>query len=322
MCSIVILVFCGGYLMSTTLWKVGIFCYKLTASFSRISEPSTVISLQTSVFPWCLCEPESTFDTPGSTHIAGWKIHHLKWCWKIGIFYGKLFLFRVSGVRWISVSSKHFRWDNCMAGRVSAHHEEDDARWNCSEFFLEKFAQGTGQQRGAKMKWSWESGRPFPDRIGLRVLRHTDKAHAPTTPVLHSKNKPSYDRFRNMCFDIDIRVEVTSLTSELVPTEIVGASEHNTHEDFAWAEGSPNCTFVYHSKFRPCPGHAFARGGNVLQRAQQKLKKDFSTPNAICTRPFRRQWPTPRWNSMRHLRHFAFQMNIFHARWIRRLWGA
>ena len=134
--------------------------------------------------------------------------------------------------------------------------------------------------------------------------------------------KPSYDRFLNMCFDIDIRVEVTSLTSELVPTEIVGASEHNTHEDFAWAEGAPYCTFVYHSKFLPCPGHAFARGGNVLQRAQQKLKNDFSIPNAICTRPFRRQWPTPRWNSMQHLRHFAFQMNIFHARWIRRLWGA
>ena len=32
--------------------------------------------------------------------------------------------------------------------------------------------------------------------------------------------------------------------AELVPTEIVGASEHHTHEDFAWAEGLPYCTFI------------------------------------------------------------------------------
>ena len=54
-----------------------------------------------------------------------------------------------------------------------------------------------------------------------------------------------------MCFDVDIRAEVTSLTSELVPTEIVGLRAQHTHEDFASAEESLYCTFAYHSKFFP-----------------------------------------------------------------------
>ena len=56
--------------------KWGFFVYKLTASFlagllNHQRYGDMVISLQTSVFLGALCEPESTFDTPGSTHIAG-----------------------------------------------------------------------------------------------------------------------------------------------------------------------------------------------------------------------------------------------------------
>ena len=59
-----------------------------------------------------------------------------------------------------------------------------------------------------------------------------------------------------------------------------GLRAQHTHEDFAWAEESPYCTFAYHSKFYPWPGHAFARGGNVLQRAQQKILSRHRTPFA------------------------------------------
>ena len=147
-------------------------------------------------------------------------------------------------------------------------------------------------------------------------------AFAPTTPVLHSKTKPwpisehvFWRWYTRWGYLVNLRVSECQQKSWGPPS---------TPHTWGLCVGRKITLLyiAYDSKFRPCPGHAFARGRNVLQRAHQELKNDFSTPNAACTRPFRRRWPTPRWNSIRRLRHFAFQMIIFHARWIRRLWGA
>ena len=183
-------------------------------------------------------------------------------------------------------------------------------------FFLEKLAQGTGQQRG-----TWESGRPFPDRIGLRVLRHTDKAHAPTTPVLHSKTKlwpisehvfwHWYTRWGNL---VNLRVSANWNRGGL-------RAQHT----WGLCVGRRITLLCIRISFKvpSMPRPRLRKRRECLTTCTAETKKWFlDAERHLCTRPFRRQWPTPRWNSMRHLRHFAFQMNIFHARWIRRLWGA
>lgn len=114
-----------------------------------------------------------------------------------------------------------------------------------------------------------------------------------------------------MCFDVAIRAEVTSAT------EIVGASEHNTHMR-TLCEQKNHLTIHSHiiqSSFhdQATPSQEAGTSYNV-QSKKSFLDIERHLHKAIS--PTMAHAPV---KLMRHLRHFAFQMNKFHARWIRRL---
>ena len=149
-------------------------------------------------------------------------------------------------------------------------------------------------------KWCGRHRQEMPRRDLLRVLILQRVSRRPHLRPALSSPKQSWR--------LALTMPLTPLNLQGITSAVLASL--STHEDFAWAEGSPYCTFVYHSKFHPCPGHAFARGGNVVERAQQKLKNVFSTPNAICTRPFRREWRSSKVLS-KHIRRIVKYKGFF-----------
>ena len=138
------------------------------------------------------------------------------------------------------------------------------------------------------------------------------------TRLLHRRprfytQKPSHDRFLNMCFDVDIRAEVTSL----VPTEIVGASEHNTH--MRTLRGQKSHRTVHSHIIQSSIHDQAAPSQEAGMSYNAHSKKSFLDTERHLHEAFSPTMAHAPVKLMRHLRHFAFQMNIFHARWIRRL---
>ena len=110
-----------------------------------------------------------------------------------------------------------------------------------------------------------------------------------------------------MCFDVDIRAEVTSL----VPTEIVGASEHNTH--IRTLQGQKNHLTIhshiiqssFHDQATPSQEAGISynvQSKKIFLDTERHLHEAFSPTMAHAPVKL-----------MRHLRHFAFQMNILYS---------